>query len=177
MQISLLNCVKKQGSRKTRNGLKMMSLWKQFRKLISSFSFLLILSILIFTIIHTTENKSKKHLKSIRVQMVGDEAKFFIPERRLVHLDLKGGPPKISFFQDLFPLIRLAGGTDLLIEWEDMFPYTGVLANASSKVAYTVQEVKIILELAEKSNLSVIPLVQTFGHLEHLLKIKGKISS
>jgi len=26
-----------------------------------------------------------------------------------------------------------------LIEWEDMFPYRGVLANASSKVAYTVQ--------------------------------------
>ena len=29
--------------------------------------------------------------------MVGDEAKFFIPERRLVHLDLKGGPPKVRF--------------------------------------------------------------------------------
>ena len=26
-----------------------------------------------------------------------------------------------------------------MIEWEDMFPYRGVLANASSKVAYTVQ--------------------------------------
>ena len=36
-------------------------------------------------------------------------------------------------------LYRMAGGTDLLVEWEDMFPYAGRLLNASSKVAYSTQ--------------------------------------
>ena len=56
--------------------------------------------------------------------------KFSSPQRRVVHLDLKGAPPKVSFLKELLPLIRRSGGNTLLIEYEDMFPYEGVVETA-----------------------------------------------
>lgn len=53
-----------------------------------------------------------------------------------------------------------------------MFPFEGVLKNISAKNAYTVQQIQEILQLAELSKLEVIPLIQTFGHLEFALKHK-----
>lgn len=51
-----------------------------------------------------------------------------------------------------------------------MFPYKGVLKNIAAKNAYTDQEVKEILGSAEDYKLEVIPLIQTFGHVEFALK-------
>lgn len=51
-----------------------------------------------------------------------------------------------------------------------MFPYSGILKNLSAKNAYTVEQIHDILNLAEQSKLEVIPLVQTFGHVEFALK-------
>lgn len=70
----------------------------------------------------------------------------------------------------MFPFFREWGATGLLIEWEDTFPYRDQLAcigsyNTESK-AYSECDVEQILKLAEASNLAVIPLVQSFGHLE-----------
>lgn len=53
-----------------------------------------------------------------------------------------------------------------------MFPFEGVLKNISAKNAYTVHQIQEILELAEVSKLEVIPLIQTFGHVEFALKHK-----
>ena len=53
--------------------------------------------------------------------------------------DLKGAPPKLSYLKEVLPLLTMAGATDLLIEYEDMFPYWGVLQNISSKTAYPMQ--------------------------------------
>lgn len=90
---------------------------------------------------------------------------------KLVHLDLKGAPPKITYYEKLFPLLSALGATGILIEYEDMFPYAGKLRNISASNSYTVDDIKTINELALKSNLALIPLVQTFGHLEFLLKL------
>lgn len=60
---------------------------------------------------------------------------------RVVHLDLKGAPPKMSFLQQVLALLVDHGCTGLLIEYEDMFPYQGVLANLSARNAYTREEV------------------------------------
>ena len=42
----------------------------------------------------------------------------------------------------------------------------------SSLAAYTVREVEQIQKWASDQGMSVIPLVQTFGHLEHALKLE-----
>ncbi|WKY09601.1 hypothetical protein Q1695_002172 [Nippostrongylus brasiliensis] len=88
----------------------------------------------------------------------------------IVHFDLKGAPPRINYFIDLLHFVAQIGATGILIEWEDMFPWSGKLEMVRSTNAYTVAEVKRILQTAKNLNLDVIPLVQTFGHMEWLLK-------
>ncbi|XP_049776034.1 hexosaminidase D-like isoform X1 [Schistocerca cancellata] len=101
---------------------------------------------------------------------------------RLVHLDFKGAPPKVTYLEQLFPLFREWGATGILIEWEDTFPYVRDLISIGSKGplsqsgAYTVEEARLLLHLAGDAGLAVVPLVQTFGHLEFVLKHKEWVS-
>ena len=66
-------------------------------------------------------------------------ASRYLPRHRVAHLDLKGAPPRVDYLGELFGLMREAGATAVLLEWEDMFPYRGRLANISSRTAYTEQ--------------------------------------
>ncbi|XP_054284334.1 hexosaminidase D-like [Macrosteles quadrilineatus] len=92
-------------------------------------------------------------------------------ESRLIHLDLKGSPLKIDYLEKLFPVLREWGATGLLIEWEDTFPYLGRLEVLQSPSAcYTLAEIGRIHSLAAANNLTVVPLIQTFGHFEFVLK-------
>lgn len=94
------------------------------------------------------------------------------PSQRLVHLDLKGAPPKISYLKRLLPIFKSLGATGLLLEYEDMFPYTSSLRNLSAKNAYSKSEIKELIRAAESLALSIMPLIQTFGHLEFALKLQ-----
>lgn len=92
---------------------------------------------------------------------------------RIVHLDLKGAPPRISYYEDFFPLIHNLGATGILIEYEDMFPFSGPqLQDLPAYNAYSKSDIQHILQLAADNGLEVIPLIQTFGHLEFLLKLQ-----
>lgn len=97
-------------------------------------------------------------------------AEPYIPKHRLFHLDLKGAPPKVGYLKKLFPLLKTFGATGVLLEYEDMFPYEGELALTAAKNHYSREEVKEILDLAKLYDFEVIPLVQTFGHMEFILK-------
>ncbi|XP_059155433.1 hexosaminidase D-like [Physella acuta] len=90
--------------------------------------------------------------------------------KRLVHLDLKGAAPKMNYLLDLIPVLSKLGATGLLVEYEDMFPYSGMLSNISALNSYTVKEIKDFLEKANSYKMEVIPLIQTFGHMEFVLK-------
>lgn len=103
--------------------------------------------------------------------MISNDGSRYIPHHRVVHLDLKGAPPKLSYLKELFPLLRDAGATALLVEYEDMFPFWGPLRNVSAKNAYSQRDVQNLLKWAAQNDLMVIPLVQTFGHLEFILKL------
>uniref|UniRef100_A0A1I7X3E5 beta-N-acetylhexosaminidase n=1 Tax=Heterorhabditis bacteriophora TaxID=37862 RepID=A0A1I7X3E5_HETBA len=53
-----------------------------------------------------------------------------------------------------------------------MFPWIGEIEIVRNTDVYSLTDVKTILNEARKLNLDVIPLVQTFGHLEWLLKFE-----
>ena len=93
-------------------------------------------------------------------------------QSKIVHLDLKGAPPKLAYFAEIFPLIKKLGATGILMEYEDMFPFSGLsLDNSPAHNAYTPLTISKINQLAKENHLEIIPLIQTFGHLEFLLKL------
>ncbi|CAJ0939340.1 unnamed protein product, partial [Mesorhabditis belari] len=93
-------------------------------------------------------------------------------EQIFVHFDLKGAPPKVPYFLQLLELVQKAGATGVMIEWEDMFPYTGRLQTAVNTDAYSMDDVHAILSKAHSLGLIIVPLVQTFAHLEWILKLE-----
>uniref|UniRef100_A0A6I8SDM2 beta-N-acetylhexosaminidase n=1 Tax=Xenopus tropicalis TaxID=8364 RepID=A0A6I8SDM2_XENTR len=81
--------------------------------------------------------------------------------------------PSVGFQHgQVLPLFSALGATGLLIEYEDTFPYYGELLPLRAPHAYSPQEIREILRLAQSCQLEVIPLVQTFGHMEFVLKHK-----
>ncbi|XP_069503445.1 hexosaminidase D-like isoform X2 [Ambystoma mexicanum] len=95
---------------------------------------------------------------------------FSQKQMKLVHLDLKGAAPKVSYFEQVFPLFAKLGANGLLIEYEDMFPFQGELEILRSPYAYSEEDIEKILHLAQINGLEVVPLVQCFGHMEFVLK-------
>ncbi|XP_060700177.1 hexosaminidase D-like [Hemiscyllium ocellatum] len=91
---------------------------------------------------------------------------------KLVHLDLKGAPPRVSYLLEILPLLSHLGADGILLEYEDMFPYEGKLQKLRSPNAYSPSEIKEIMNLARVLHFEVIPLVQTIGHMEFVLKHK-----
>ncbi len=87
----------------------------------------------------------------------------YVPERRLIHFDLKGAPPKPAYLVKVLQLAKSLGATGVLMEYEDMFPFEGPLEDVAASNHYTIQEIKTVLAACEELELEVIPLVQTFG--------------
>ncbi|KAG1655346.1 Hexosaminidase D [Nymphon striatum] len=98
--------------------------------------------------------------------------KGYVPKYRVVHLDLKGAPPTLEYLEKILPIIQNAGGNTILMEYEDMFPFWGKLAPIAASNAFTRKDIATFLKLAKKFKFEVIPLVQTFGHMEYVLKLK-----
>uniref|UniRef100_A0A3Q2YDK3 beta-N-acetylhexosaminidase n=1 Tax=Hippocampus comes TaxID=109280 RepID=A0A3Q2YDK3_HIPCM len=88
------------------------------------------------------------------------------PLEKVVHLDLKGAPPKVEYIFQLIECFSRLGADGLLVEYEDMFPYEGELKLLQA----TSQPILAIQKVAKSKGMEIIPLVQTFGHLEFVLK-------
>lgn len=90
--------------------------------------------------------------------------------QRLVHLDLKGAPPKTKYLLQVLPVLKKLGATGLLLEYEAAFPFVGEPLHAvASKHAYTRQELTTLLDAATRNKLTVVPLVNAFSNLEYIL--------
>ena len=90
--------------------------------------------------------------------------------QRIVHFDLKGAPPKLNYLLKLIPLMRQWGATGILMEYEDMFPYKNDLSVLSKPYAYSSDDIKAIQEEVKDAGMDFIPLLQSFGHVEFILK-------
>lgn len=119
------------------------------------------------------DSSANLHLRESKVNVKQDSSdnNNYIPEFRYVHFDLKGAPPKMSYLKSLLPLLKSAGATGILIEYEDTFPFTGILASTVKK-PYSREELESFLDEASNYELEVIPIIQTFGHLEFVLKLE-----
>lgn len=111
-----------------------------------------------------TDESQDKLKKSPKKMMAGD------PFQKLVHLDLKGAAPRMEYMQQLLPYIKQLGATGILVEYEDMFPYGGDLSPLRAPHAYSKEDIQMLMTMAKDCSLTVIPLVQTFGHFEFVLK-------
>lgn len=90
-----------------------------------------------------------------------------------VHLDFKGAPPTFQFLKNFIMHIGTKYEkvvTGLLMEFEDTFPYDGNLKPLRGINYYSRNEIEEVISLMEKYKLKMVPLVQTFGHLEFVLK-------
>ncbi|CAJ0582316.1 unnamed protein product, partial [Mesorhabditis spiculigera] len=114
--------------------------------------------------------KKTPTVEAIKTEINKRKGEFY--EQIFVHFDLKGAPPKVSYFLQLLELVRKSGATGVMIEWEDMFPYTGRLASAINTDHYSMEDVNAILSKAHSLGLTIVPLVQTFAHLEWILKLE-----
>lgn len=89
---------------------------------------------------------------------------------KFVHIDLKGARPQLQFWINFCRLLRDWGDVQgLIIEWEDSYPLD-VLRMYHQEWAYSREEAARMIKVAEDCGLRVIPLCQTFGHLEYVLK-------
>ena len=87
----------------------------------------------------------------------------------MVHLDLKGAAPSISYLKEIFPLISKAGANALLVEYEDMFPYWGEIVNASALNAFTVNQIQGYIYIRFALNLQI--------DRQHLSEFLSKLGS
>jgi len=121
------------------------------------------------------QSKYESQLKKMGIPVIvglGPTNRHPPPAQRLVHFDLKGGPLKKSYFLKILPMLKMLGASGILLEYEDMFPFNGILSSIAAKNAYSRKDLVEILQAANSLDLNVIPLVQTFGHLEFALKVK-----
>ncbi len=85
-----------------------------------------------------------------------------------IHLDLKYQVPNKAYLMDWVKRLPGYGINALLIEYEDTFPFK-TYPFLACKDAFTPDELKRFLGTAREAGLTLIPLVQTYAHLEFAL--------
>ena len=95
--------------------------------------------------------------------------------RRGIHFDLKGLPPTATRFMELLRCAAVARFNVVLVEWEDMFPWR-CDTRLQGPTAYSPEDVRNFCREAEALGLELIPLVQTLGHMETVLRLPGRES-
>lgn len=95
-----------------------------------------------------------------------NENKFMI---RGFHLDLRNEVMKMSSLKKLADKLSEGGVNMLIMEWEDTFPFNNHLP-VRGKYSYSREEIKDFTNHCNNLGIDVIPLQQTFGHVEYILR-------
>lgn len=85
------------------------------------------------------------------------------------HFELRYGIPKFERVLSIIDELALYKFNTLIIEYEDKFPYDKN-SDIASSLAFTSEEIQKIQSYASERYLEIIPLQQTLGHLEYVLK-------
>ena len=86
-----------------------------------------------------------------------------------MHLDLKGCTPTFAHLCELVVTLARHKINTLLIEYEDKFPYERHPVLRSPE-ALTPDELRAFLDLCRDHHLRTIPLLQSLGHVEYILR-------
>jgi len=87
---------------------------------------------------------------------------------RWVHLDAKGMMPSMGRLPAWLDLLAAAGFNGVVWEYEDRLPWQ--TWPGTHRPGYSLEEWQQIWQWCADRNLEVIPLIQSLGHLEWLLK-------
>ena len=87
---------------------------------------------------------------------------------RGIHLDLKYHMPNKAYLRDWVKRLPGYGINALLLEYEDAFPFSRY-PFLRGPDAFTATELREFLAAARQAGLIVIPLIQTYAHLEFAL--------
>lgn len=85
------------------------------------------------------------------------------------HLDLRNEVMTMSSLKEFAGKLAEGGINTLIMEWEDTFPFENHLP-IRGRYAYSRDEVKEFTEYCNNLEIDVIPLQQTFGHVEFILR-------
>lgn len=88
---------------------------------------------------------------------------------RGVHLDLRIQVMKLPALKKLALRFSKAGINTIIMEWEGSYPYDQD-AVVSNRYAYTPEQVRSFIHYCDSLRIDVIPLQQSFGHLEYILR-------
>ncbi len=85
------------------------------------------------------------------------------------HLDLRIQVMKMSALKKFAKTLSESGINTLVMEWEGTFPFEKHPL-ISNKYAYTKQEIQSFINYCGTLGIDVIPLQQSFGHVEYILR-------
>ena len=88
---------------------------------------------------------------------------------KAIHLDMKAMIPRADFALELLNILAEQGVNAILLEFEDKFPFETTPA-MHHKSAWSKDEFRAFAAHAKKCGIEIIPLMQSIGHLDYLLK-------
>lgn len=99
--------------------------------------------------------------------VIGVNNKSF--EIRGFHIDLRNEVMKMSALKETALKLSKGGINTLIMEWEDTFPYENHLS-ISGRYCYSRNDIIEFNRYCNELGIDVIPLKQTFGHVEYILR-------
>ena len=127
-------------------------------------------------------SENQQRFLEIRKNLLNDFDKIYSDEdimkmkfksKQIVHFDFEGAPPKLDYLIYVIKLCKDLGVAGFLFKYEDISQWYDDLEIIPTENVYTPEGIRNLLRLAKDLNMFIIPIFQTFGHIEFVLKYKS----